>query len=325
MGGKLFNLPRMPHADYLVRERAVRRSLDRILGGAYRIPRYYGDKTDFGDMDIIVPEHPEWPAMRKEIAADLGIVTSKTAGRLYSTVFDGLQTDFFVVAACFVDSTYNYMSFNDLGNLLGRIFRRFNLKYGEEGLSYTFRRADSSHYKADLPVTQDFARICAFLKLDHAAWIEGFATLTALYEWVIASPYFSVAPYLDDVKGAMTRRTQNRSTIVSFIDFLRERGISSRPEFEERTAYLPMIVASFPDAGLEAQITAELDLEQRAGTIAAKFNGKLVMRLRPELSGHALAEFIIAFKRSFPDFEAFVLTAPSEDIERCIRGFQIGV
>lgn len=33
MGGKLYNLPRMPSADYLLRERAVRRSLDRILGG----------------------------------------------------------------------------------------------------------------------------------------------------------------------------------------------------------------------------------------------------------------------------------------------------
>jgi hypothetical protein len=174
-------------------------------------------------------------------------------------------------------------------------------------------------------VTQDFARICAFLMLDHAAWVEGFATLTALYEWVIASPYFSVVPYLDDVTSTMARRTQNRPTIGSFIDFLRERGITARPEFGERTAYLPMIAAAFPDARLEAQIAAERDIEQRAGTIVARFNGKLVMRLRPELSGHALAEFIIAFKRSFTDFEAFVLATPSEDIERRIREFQIGV
>jgi hypothetical protein len=39
MGGKLFNLPRMPRAEYLIRERAVRDCLDRKLGGTYRIPR----------------------------------------------------------------------------------------------------------------------------------------------------------------------------------------------------------------------------------------------------------------------------------------------
>jgi hypothetical protein len=324
MGGKLFNLPRMPREEYLIRERAVRDCLDRKLGGTYRIPRYYGGKADFGDMDVIVPDGPGWLQMRVEITASLGITRTKTAGRVFSTVFDGLQTGFFAVEERLVDSTYNYMSFNDLGNLLGRICRRFNLKYGEEGLSYTYRRAGNDHYRADLPVTQDFARICAFLKLDHAAWIEGFATLTALYEWVIASRYFSVAPYLDDLTGTMARRSRDRPTIGSFIDFLRERGIAARPAFDERTAYLPMVIAAFPEAGLEARIAAERDSEQRANAIAAKFNGKLVMRLRPELSGQALGEFIVAFKRSIPGFEAFLLDTADEEIARRIREFQAG-
>ena len=40
MGGKLFNLPRMPKAEYLEREAAMRAYLDQKLSGQYRIPRF---------------------------------------------------------------------------------------------------------------------------------------------------------------------------------------------------------------------------------------------------------------------------------------------
>jgi len=322
MGGKLFNLPRMPRADYLVRERAMRAYLD-AAHPRYRIPRFYGDKPDFGDMDIIVPTRPDWAAVRGKIAADLGITRTRAVGNVFSTVYDGLQTDFFAVPERFVDSTYDYMSFNDLGNLLGRIARRFNLKWGEEGLSYVYRRAGSGHYVADLPVTQDFARVCRFLRLDHAAWVAGFPTLTSLFEWVVTCPHFSVAPYLDDPGGPVGLRG-DRPTIARFAEFLRDRRIDARPAFAEKTGYVGTIAAAFPEAGLEEQIARERVKEQRAAAIAEKFSGKLVMRLRPELAGPALGEFIVAFKRSIPDFEAFLLEAPADEIERRIRSFAAG-
>jgi hypothetical protein len=321
MGGKLFNLPRMPRADYVRRETAMRVYLDRKLEGAYRIPRYYGDKPDFGDMDIIVPMRPDWEQIREAIAADLGATQVKYTGRVFSIVFEGLQTDFFAVPTQFVDSTWRYMSFNDLGNLLGRIFRRFNLKYGEEGLYWVYRRAGDAHYKAELPVTQDFTRICGFLGLDRDAWDTGFPTLASVYEWVIASPYFSVAPYLDDLDGTMERRSRRRSGIASFIAFLKARGIEARPEFADRMSYLPQILAAFPEAGLAARIALERDKEERAAAMATRFSGKLVMRLRPELTGKALGEFIVAFKASVADFEAFLLASTPEEVERRMLAF----
>jgi hypothetical protein len=321
MGGKLFNLPRMPRGEYVRREAAIRAYLDAKLGGDYRIPRYYGDKPDFGDMDIIVPTRPDWDRVRLEIAADLGVTQVKSVGRVFSIAFEGLQTDFFAVPARFVDSTFHYMSFNDLGNLLGRICRRFNLKYGEEGLHYIYRRANDDHYKGELPVTQDFAKICAFLDLDYAAWEAGFPTLTEVYEWVIDSPYFSVAPYLDDLDGTMERRSRRRFGIATFIAFLEERGIEARPQFTDRKGYLPQIITAFPEAGLAVQVAEERAREERANAMAARFNGKLVMYLRPELTGKALGEFIIAFKRSVPDFEEYLLASTPEEVEARILSF----
>jgi hypothetical protein len=342
MGGKLFDLPRMPRAEYLEREAAVRAYLDGKLAGRYRIPRYYGDKADFGDMDVIVPSRPDWGELREEIARELGVAATKTVGRVFSMAFRGLQTDFFAVPEAYLESTYAFMSFNDLGNLLGRICRRFNLKWGERGLEYVFRREHDDHYKADLPVTQDFARVCAFLSLDHATWVAGFPTLVGLYEWVIACPYFSVAPYLDEQEDTpataqpeppyhggvrtapavrMLAQRKDRPTILKFVEFLRERGITARPVFEDKHAYVDRIAAAFPDARLHDQLAAERAKEARARALASRFNGQLVMQLRPELAGKALGEFIVAFKRSVDDFDAFVLATSPDELARRIREF----
>ena len=309
----------MPRAEYVIREDAVRAGLDG-LGITHRIPRYYGDKVDFGDMDVIVPMPADWLAQRQAIVGVFGIVETKSVGRVFSTVFRGLQTDFFAVPPEFLESTYDFMSFNDLGNLIGRMCRRFELKWGEQGLSYVFRRQTAENYVVDIPVTQDFARVCAFLGLDHAAWARGFGTLVELYEWVIASPYFSVVPYLDDPG----KEGRDRPTIARFCEFLRERKISARPEFADRKSYVERVAGAFPEARLLERLAAERAAEARAAKVAAKWNGGLVMRLRPERD-QALGALIKAFKRSIAPtdiaFDAWVLATPSSDIERRIVEF----
>ncbi|WP_437287516.1 hypothetical protein [Sorangium sp. So ce406] len=317
MGGKLFNLPRMPRGEYLALEAEVRRYLDVKLPGQYRIPRYYGDKPDFGDMDVIVASRPDWGEVRAEIARDLGVTQTKAVGHVFSTVYRGLQTDFFPVPERYLESAYSFMCFNDVGNFIGRICRRFDLKYGERGLAYVYRR-EGGNYRADLEVTRDFERICGFLGLDHGAWQAGFASLPAVFDWVIASPYFSVAPYLDEGESPLRERAGVRSTVARFIEHLSARGIDKRPTLGDRRSYLPMILAAFPEADLGGQIERERAAEARRAQIDAKFSGKRVMRLVPGLEGKALGELITRFKGSFDDFEGWLLATPEEEIDRRI-------
>jgi hypothetical protein len=316
MGGNLYNLPRKPRSEYLEIEREVRSYLTQKLEGQFRIPRFYGNKPDFGDLDVIVSSRPDWDRVRLEIVEDLGITQTKAVGHVYSTVYRDLQTDFFTVPARYLESTYNFMSFNDLGNFLGRICRRFNLKYGEHGLSYVYRREDE-RYKKDLEITQDFSRICEFLQLEYAVWKDGFSSLEHLFEWVIVSPYFSVAPYLQ-LEGSLEKRSRDRTTVQKFIEYLRENNVQNHPAFLERHEYLPLICATFPEANLEARIEQEQRLEERAVRFAQKFNGQLVMRLRPELQGKALGDFIQRFRASEADFERFILESDVLEIERRI-------
>src|SRR5580765_265519 len=101
----------MPRAEYLAREAEVRRRLDDLLPGGARIPRAYGDKPDFGDMDILVADRPDWTAVRAELFGALGITETKSIGHVSSTVYRGLQTDFFLVPARTLDAAYDFMSF----------------------------------------------------------------------------------------------------------------------------------------------------------------------------------------------------------------------
>ena len=63
---------------------------------------HFGGQFDYPDADY---------ATRERIVADLGITRTKPAGHVFSTVYRGLQTDFFTVPARYLDSTANFMSF----------------------------------------------------------------------------------------------------------------------------------------------------------------------------------------------------------------------
>lgn len=317
MGGNLFKLGRLPRADYLTLEAELRAVLDPWFGELYRIPRYYGSKADFGDVDVLLSSEaaPQgWENLRLEIVARLGVTEYKCVNRVLSMNYKGFQTDFFILPAAEFLSTWQFMCYNDLGNLLGKLFRRFGLKYGETGLLYVYRRPDSDHYQRDLPLCADMGRILGFLGLDLATWEAGFPTLEDMFRWVVSSPYFTVSPFLERTAGT-EKRVQQRPTMAKFVEWLEREGVDKRYVFEEdRSAYLPMIAAAFPEADLPGQIAAEEARSRLVAEVQAKFSGKLVMSLYPELSGERLGRFIQQFKERFTDFEEEIAAMPAEDV-----------
>lgn len=321
MGGNLFKLGRLPRTEYLKIESEVRQYLDKKIGDFYRIPRYYGDKPDFGDLDIIVSSAIEnWENIRREIVKDLGISNTKTIGHVFSTVYQNFQVDYFLIPAEHFESTYNFFCFNDLGNILGKICRRFNLKYGEHGLAYVFRRNDEN-YKKEILITEDFARICEFLQVDFQKWQKGFANLEEMFEWAITSPYFSVEPYVNPSKS-LENRIKERRTMQKFIEYLDEKNITKTFQYlENRDDYLPWLAEIFPAADLLKKVEREKELEIRENQIKNKFNGKLIMKLLPVLEGKKLGEFIIEFKKKFEDFDGFILESSQEEINQKILDF----
>ncbi|MGF1486140.1 MAG: hypothetical protein ACFBSE_03395 [Prochloraceae cyanobacterium] len=323
MGGNLFKLGRITKEKYIKIETEIRQYLDNKLANAYRIPRYYANKADFGDLDIIVNREAlenNWEEIRQEIIKDLNIEKYKSNGRVFSTVYQNFQVDYFTTSDRFFQSTYNYLSFNDLGNLIGKICRRFNLKYGEQGLAYVYRR-QLGNYKKDITVTTDFKEICDFLKLNYDKWQKGFNNLKEIYQWSIASPYFSVEPYLQR-STTLNNRIKHRPTIQKFIQYIEKNNLTKTYNYlENKAEYIPWIDRSFPNANLIEKIKREKIEEETTKQIIAKFSGKKVIKLIPALSGKELGEFIVSFKDRFEDFQKFVLETDPEEIDRNILNY----
>jgi hypothetical protein len=324
MGGNLFKLGRLPRQQYLLLEQELRNYLDHRFGDLYRIPRYYRSKPDFGDVDIVLSDaalQTDWPALRHDIVHELGIVQYAAKPNLLSTVFHDFQVDFFLVPAVELDSTWHFLCYNDLGNLLGTIYRRFNLKYGKDGLFYVFRRP-SGNYRRDLLLSRDWRSILSFLDLKYERWDEGFETLEEMFAWVISCKYFTVRPFLE--RSARTAaRVQERTTIQRFLAYLEENQITKAyPFVEDRADYLPAIAAYFREADLPGAIERERVLEERDRQVRARFSGKLVMELFPELQGEQLGQFIRQFKAQDGDFDAAMLAMTQEEIVEAIRRFR---
>jgi hypothetical protein len=326
MGGNLFKLGRRPRAEYLLIETAVRQYLDELLGDGYRIPRYYASKPDFGDLDVVVSRGAieaigGWEQFCKSVATGLGVTQSKSVGHVYSTVVQDFQVDYFVRAPELLDATYHYLSFNDLGNLIGKIYRRLGLKYGEEGLSYVFRREAQPSYKRELLVSREWPRILGFLELDVPAWQAGFDRLEEMFTWVVASPYFSVAPYekQEEQDRTMRRRAKGRPTMAKFIAWLETADIDKRCTYlQGRDAYVESIAAAFPEAELPQALAQERMREQEATVLRSKFDGELV-REWTKLEGKQLGSFLRRFAQAYPS-ERLAGMEP-EEIRSAVEAF----
>lgn len=326
MGGNLFKLGRLPREQYLALEGRLCQRLDARLAGLYRIPRYYGDKPDFGDVDVIVSDAAlteGWEALREELVALLGVERHKQTGHVFSTVFEDFQVDFFCRPAESFEATWAFLCFNDVGNLLGKIFRRLGLKYGEHGLSYVYRGPGESHFVRELLVSRDTRRIFEFVQVDFERWDQGFGSLDEVFEWVIASPYFSTEPY-EALSASTRKRARERPTIQRFLTWIEERGLVRHVDYlDDREGYVPMIAAAFPEAGLPEAIAQASADEAREAAVRERFNGRLVMSLKPELEGQALGEFIRTFKDTFGDFEQEVLALDEVALHALILAHEV--
>ena len=100
------------------------------------MPLFYKNKKSFGDADIIVSMEGFTRNVRDYITETFKPNEIFHNGNCYSFDYKELQVDVITLAPEHFDSNEMYLSYNDLGNFIGRIAQGFGLKYGQEGLWY---------------------------------------------------------------------------------------------------------------------------------------------------------------------------------------------
>lgn len=266
------------------------------------MPLFYKNKKSFGDADLIVSMEGFDKNVRDYIVYTFCPSEIFHNGNCYSFDYKELQVDLITLAPEHFDSNEMYLSYNDLGNFIGRIAQGFGLKYGQEGLWY------EHYYKGmnigRIPVSKDYRSIFNFLGLSHERWEAGFDELEDIFEYIATSPYFNWEMFqLSKLNKINRERNLKRKSYMSFLEWIDKNVANDNFKYEfkdtygdNHDAYIAMIDEYFPEANVITEIRRLEYEEAKKLYVKSKFNGGDVMR-KYGLKGKELGDAMTGFKK----------------------------
>jgi hypothetical protein len=293
------------------------------------MPLFYKNKQSFGDADIILSMEDFNGNMRTYIEDTFSPNEIFHNGNCWSFDYKELQIDLITVAGEDFDSNYNYLSYNDLGNYIGKIAHGFGLKYGQQGLTY-------DHYFKGIKIgriliSKDYDKIYEFLGLSYDRWREGFDELEDIFSFISESKYFNWEYLqLENNNRVNRERDAKRKSYMSFLEYIDKNCKDDNhryPYEKDKSVYLKQVADFFPEANIELEIR-RMEYEYCKNLyIKSKFNGGELMR-RFGLQGKEISEAIGSFKKAIESiplmddsFEDYVLETPMEDIYTDFKAF----
>lgn len=196
----------------------------------------YGEKSTFGDMDVLVcGPMGDLVDVIKQAFSPQEIVEN---GDCVSFDFMGIQVDFIKTTEEKAPFNIAYFAFNDLGNFMGRTAYRLGFKYGHDGLWYTIRDEDNKdRVVKELLVTYDPEEAFMFLGYDYARWKRGFRTPESVFEFASSSEYFDPAQYLLSNRSYAARvRDRKRESYKKFLEWIH----ANYPDLKEDSPKVPV-------------------------------------------------------------------------------------
>lgn len=299
------------------------------------VPAFF-EKSTFGDLDVVVEEESmnKWLAdnnweIDKEFYDFLKIkFNSRGIRNAYPVIsFEyrknkneerGFQVDLIYIPKKFYNFCLNYFSYNDLGNLLGVMYRALGVKFGHYGLNYEIYSKET-HYMGDVLITNDFDKALNFLKLDVDRFKKGFNNLEEVFDYVISSPYFNKGLY-DLIEGVSSykarRRNAQRSTYKLFLKWLKEQPEERLPSYQhtkDKDERLSLIVSHFGNEFID-NIKEVRNKEKEKNSLKIKFSGEKVSYWTG-LTHQALGELLKQFNLKFKNKEEYDKWLKETDIE----------
>jgi hypothetical protein len=336
MGGNALSAEtiRLPAQRYReVEERVLHKVRDMLPGIRADAIAAYAGKPDFGDMDILLAEHPDCEpvALSQKLGAQ-EIVRNGEVTSFGLPMAEGVfQVDLIIVPEASFDFAMRYFSYNDLGNLLGRVAHKFGAKFGHLGLLYPLRDPENDdHLLAELGVTSDFSQALGMLGYDAQLYEamrreSGFRTLEDIFRYVVSSAYANPAIYLLENRSYRARvRDAKRPTYNQFLDWLAEQPEGSLPAYPwgeagnperqaQRRQFLEQAFIAFPQ--FKADYDRTLARAERQRLSKRHFNGDVVASITG-LEGKELGMFMSRLRASFASndaLEEFFAAASAEE------------
>ncbi len=319
---------RLPAARYHAVERSLVQALEqRFPDRRIETILAYAAKPDFGDLDILIEDGIGYDAQAVADALNATeVVFNGDVTSIGVSVDEGIfQVDLIAIAPEAFDFAARYFGYNDFGNLVGRIARKFGTQFGHLGLRYSIRDPDNQHHLIEeMSITTDFGVALALLGYDAARYeamrVTGqFRTLDDIFNYVVSTPYANRDIYqLENRNHADRMRDAKRATYNAFLAWLDEQPAGAVPAYpwgatgsaareQQRHDFLQTAFVQLP--AFKASYDGALAAWTRKKALKRQFNGALAAEATG-LSGKALGDLMAQVCASFPDqatFEAFFI------------------
>jgi hypothetical protein len=285
----------------------------------------YKKKRDHGDIDILVTGGAgQMGELGRNISLMEGYSRHLINGECLSFLCRGVQVDLIVVPEADWEMGMTYFSWNDLGNLMGRVARKTGFRYGHRGL-FLEAKDHMGNIVKKLTISRDPAKIFSFLGYDISRWRRGFDELSDIFEFVASSTFFSKECFLLGKLDHGTRtRNKKRKVYLEFLRWLEQIEDSGFDFQQTSTEWWRGRAAVFFEKdwiGEEARLREEAELRSQRKD---RFNGR-VIRQWTGLEGEELGLFIKNFKEAFGDsYEQWVGSLEREHIVEVFRGTEGG-
>lgn len=263
-------------------------------GADIRIVQSYRNKPDHGDIDVLISTGVNDSRRSEIIQSAFAPKEIFANSNCYSFDYDDVQIDFIFLPPDDMDIASAYFAYNDLGNLVGRVYHKMGLKFGHDGLWLTVM-ADT-RVIGEICLSKDIKEILEFGAYDYETWKSGFDNLDDIFEFVVSSKFYSYDIFdLDNRNSKARMRDRKRKTYTAFLKFAEDlKAIDGESDYRwmPSSSYLADVLVQFDILDDYVQIIRDYSESRYVRSI---FNGKIVMEVVPSLQGRDLSKFMSDF------------------------------
>ena len=246
--------------------------------------RAYHNKQSFGDLDLLVQQTDDSKNQIADFLQTYNVKEIVKNGPVWSIGWNDFQVDFIFQKEFYF--ARNYFAWNDLGNLLGRIYNKIGFKFGHDGLWYVLR--DGTHTVAKLLVTNDFHQALKFINADIARFERGFDELTDIFDYVVENDYFYKDIFLLENRNHESRtRDKKRKVYTDFLKYIDSND--KKPIPFNKDSWLHVAFNKFPE--FKKHYYEAYNNHQKIKEVRNKINGNDIKELTG-LNGKKLGHFI---------------------------------
>lgn len=288
----------------------------------------YRRKASFGDLDILFETtglEVELSGYLQERFQSAEIVRNS---HVFSFAYQSFQVDLIGSSSEDFDISLHYFSWNDLGNIIGRLYHKMGFKYGHDSLHFLFK-ADNYPFGA-ICLSKEIRPILAFADLDAERFFAGFDSLDDIFQYAASSRFFNKDIYLLENRNHASRiRDRKRPTYNALLIWLELqsnlpayawKSVREQGGRQAQSLFLERAFEFFPDFQVNyLGMQYQFEVWQ---TVREKFNGSLVKTwtgLENQALGQCMQQLKTQGAAQFGDFQQWIYTQSLAEVERWVK------